>query len=439
MTTAASSCVAASGSGRMAGPDALGKGREHVRVNRIRLGQPPERLGQRPDLARIDHDHGEAGQHTGRHTRALVAARRFEDHQGRLPVTQRRDQGGQSVRCRGKRRRRGLAGDGHHHRILRDIESESNTRAPYDLLHAAPGTPPYEASSRLRRSFRVSRCQTPDEGPELGHGLTRPSALRQLVRGRHLVWPGRLGRCSPASRRAAPRRPAGAGFGLDPGSAPAPRDGHPRRVEPSSTYKALPNGQLPTELVRRREPNKSWEIGVWRLGAGRPLGVGCWECLGPLVPWSFGSSAPPVGGRRPPTGDAGRRPSCRGSGARDRRARRAAPSADATPNWRKKSSCPATASTHSAGSTLQQLRHVRVATISPAIDRVQRRHGADRRCRRPRRCPSHRSRIHLQHAHVLAEAGPEELAVLVGAEPVDVEDLAAGSSLRAASSSQCWK
>ena len=28
----------------------------------------------------------------------------------------------------------------------------------------------------------------------------------------------------------------------------------------------------------------------------------------------------------------------------------------------------------------------------------------------------------LQHAHVLAEAGPEELAVLVAAEPVDVED-----------------
>ena len=36
--------------------------------------------------------------------------------------------------------------------------------------------------------------------------------------------------------------------------------------------------------------------------------------------------------------------------------------------------------------------------------------------------PLARSTIHLQHAHVLAEARPEELAALVLAEPVDAED-----------------
>ena len=92
------------------------------------------------------------------------------------------------------------------------------------------------------------------------------------------------------------------------------------------------------------------------------------------------------------------------------------------PNFRKKSSWPAMASTHSAGSTLSSRRHDVVDRSQSLRDR-SRRGSARRRWRSRRPCPDLRTLENpLQHAQVVAEAGPEELAAFVGAEPVHAED-----------------
>ena len=72
----------------------LRKAGQHLRIERIRLGPRPRRLGKVPDLARIHHDHGPGRVHQCPHQESFQPSGGFHHDQGGVPLTQLREHRG---------------------------------------------------------------------------------------------------------------------------------------------------------------------------------------------------------------------------------------------------------------------------------------------------------------------------------------------------------